>query len=185
MSRIQRLTTGLRAYSQVSYESVPKNKYNAKRSAFNFKPNPSQGLVYNPPASAPSVKKTPKAFLPPHDPRINVLAHTYKVYSQEELQNMPLIVGYGQNKDYSVDAETALKIQKLRSEDPERWTISKLAKEFDVAQKTVNVIAASNGQRRKQIDGQLQQQAATWSEEKVHAREDRRKRVQMWLRNEY
>lgn len=185
MSRLIRFSTGVRAYSQVPYESVPRNRYNAKRSAFNLKPNPTHGLVHNPPASAPSLKKTPRPFLPAKDPRISVLADTYKVYSPEELQDMPLIVGYSQDKDYSVDGETALKIQKLRDEDPSQWTISRLAKEFGISQKTVNVIAGTNIQRRKQLDGENLQQMANWSKDKMQAREDRRKRVQMWLRNEY
>ncbi|KAK6893805.1 U6 snRNA-associated Sm-like protein LSm7 [Candida tropicalis] len=54
----------------IPYEPIPKNKYNQNRSVFNFKPVPTEGLVYNPPAAiVKPYMQTPYVFLPPNDPR--------------------------------------------------------------------------------------------------------------------
>lgn len=185
MSRWTRIVTGARAYSLVPFESVPRNKFNAKTSAFNLKPNPTQGLVHNPAASAPSLKKTPRPFLPASDPRLTALADTFKVYTPEELQDMPLIMGYKAEREYTVDKDTALKIVKLRTEDPDTWTIRKLAQEFGVDRRFVNVVTGSNTKRQEKVDATKNAQVAGWTTGKVKTADDRRKRVQMWLRNEY
>ncbi|GEQ71114.1 hypothetical protein JCM33374_g4795 [Metschnikowia sp. JCM 33374] len=165
------------------HETQPTNKYNAVRSKFNVKPVPTQGLIYNPPASMPSVKETPRAFLPPNDPRLKVLAEKFKVYTPQELSEMPII--YATKKDNSLTPEIVQEIIALRNEDPEKWSIAKLAAKFNVEPKKVNVITGINKDRQSRILAQLVDQQSQWSERRTLAREDRVKRKQMWLRNEF
>lgn len=82
-------------------------------------------------------------------------------------------------------AETAREILKLRTEDPSKWTVSKLAKEFNVSKQSVNVVTMKNEKRGEEVISQLEVLQEKWTNNKLMSRNDRRKRVQMWLRNEY
>lgn len=175
----------VRRYSVKSLplELKPKNKFNAVRSAFNIKPVPSQGLIHNPPAAMPSFKQTPKLFLPANDPRLTILADTYRVYSQEELDEMPVI--HGAKKDYDLTPEIINEVVKLRQDDPETWTIAKLAARFNVDARKINVISGDSAVKTAKLRQQLEIEKSTWSAEKTLARSDRVKRKQLWLRNEF
>lgn len=175
----------VRRYSirHLPVETQPKNKFNASRSAFNFKPNPSQGLIYNPPAATPSLKDTPKVFLPKNDPRLKVMADKFKVYSQEELDEMPVI--YGAKKDYTLTPDIIEQIIKMRTDDPQTWTIAKLAAKFNVDPKKVNVITGFSLQKQQVMLQELTKLKNGWSEKRRLARQDRHKRKQQWLRGEY
>lgn len=180
------MRASLRLGQQIPLVTTPKNKYNAARSAFNFKPAKQNGplLVHNPPQLSPHLKQTPKAFLPPNDPRRSLDARNTKSYTREEVDNMPLIHGYG-NATYDITPKLVEEILTLRNQDPSTWTISKLARHFDVDKAKVNVITGSHKERQEVVEQALQHQQNTWHDHKRLAREDRRKRVQMWLRNEY
>lgn len=130
-------------------------------------------------------RNTPKAFLPANDPRLRKLEGKYTTYSPEVLADMPVIYGMAKDKDYSMTAEVAKEILKLRTEDPAKWTISKLAKEFNVSKQSVNVVTLQNKERTAEVIGQVDELKKLWSDKKVMSRVDRKKRVQMWLRNEY
>ena len=139
----------------------------------------------NPPASIPIARNTPKAFLPPNDPRLHKLEGKYKTYSPDVLEDMPVIYGMAKEKDYGMTAETAREILKLRTQDPSKWTISKLAKEFNVSKQSVNVVTMKNKERNEELINELDVLQKLWTNNKLMSRNDRRKRVQMWLRNEY
>lgn len=161
----------IRCYSikSIPFEAKPANKYNAVKSAYNFKPRkPTQGLVYNPPASMVSVSQTPKAFLPHSDPRKNL--GIQKEYSTEEINDMPVI--HGTTKKYDVDEKTALEILNLRSSDPTQWTISKLCKKFNVSPYFVINISKS---------AKPSFPAPAFTKRQT----EQNKRVSMWLRNEF
>lgn len=168
----------------IPYETQPRNRYNQKSSGFNLKPVPTQGLVHNPPASAPLVWNTPKTFLPAHDPRHKLPNLKYRTYSSEELQDMPLIYGISNSRNYDVTPEIVKRIVELRAEDPNRWTIAKLAREFSINQNVVNVVTGVNKERKGKLNTELEEMKKDWSQNKAISREDRKKRVQMWLRNE-
>lgn len=167
------------------FESKPKNKYNAARSAYNFRPVPTQGLIHNPPQAIKSARSTPKAFLPKNDPRLVIFDDKYKTYTKEELDNMPIIYGAGYNKNYTITPEIVQEMNKLRAEDLATWTISKLAKHFNLEKHRVNALTAPTPQRSQQVTEELQKVKESWSPQKLLHRSDRKKRVDMWLRNEF
>lgn len=175
----------LRRYSikHLPVETQPTNKYNAARSAFNLKPVPTNGLIHNPPAAMPSLKDTPKVFLPKSDPRLKFMADRFKVYSPEELAEMPVI--YGAKKDYDLTPEIIEQIVKLRTEDSNKWTIAKLAEKFNIDAKKVNVITGFSLQKQQKMLQELTKLKKGWSQSRKMAREDRTKRKQMWLRGEF
>lgn len=181
------IRSAVRKYSLKSlpHELQPKNKYNAQRSAFNLKPVRSEGLIYNPPASAATYKETPKLFLPKNDPRHKILEGKWKVYTQEELDNMPLIYGIKKEKDYSLTPDVVQEILKLRQENPNEWTIPKLARKFNIDKTKVNVISGISKERQAKVLEELEAVKLTWSGKRKLARQDREKRTQQWLRGEY
>lgn len=185
--------TSIRKYStqvkNIPYQSKPINKYNADRSIFNFKPakiTESQ-LIHNPSQSSPYLKQTPKAFLPENDPRrkYNLGTKNQKTFTQQELDDMPIIYAESKDKVYDVTPDIVLKINELRKEDPVKWTISKLAKEFNIEQRKINYFTYNNKVKQDEDKSNLEIQKQSWNERKVNARIDRLKRAQMWLRNEY
>lgn len=179
------LKGGKYSLKALPFQPVAKNKFNDKRSTFNFKALPSKGLVYNPPAAiiSPAIK-TPKAFLPKNDPRLK-LEGKFKTYTSEELEDYPIIYGYSKEKSYNITPQMVKQIVELRNQNPAEWTISKLAKKFGIDQMKVNVITGLNKQRVEQIGEELDAFKKTWPTSKLNSREDRKKRVSMWLRNEY
>lgn len=181
------LRSATRRYSLKSlpFESQPRNKFNAQRSAFNLKPVKKDGLIYNPPASAPSYKETPQLFLPKNDPRLKYLEGKWKVYSEEELADMPLIYGVQKLKDHLLTPEVVGEILKLRQQDANQWTISKLAQKFNLDKTKVNVITGISKDRQKKVLSELESVKEAWSSKRKLARQDREKRVQQWLRGEF
>lgn len=175
----------IRRYSvkNIASETQPKNKYNAARSAFNLKPVPTQGLIHNPPASMPSVRDTPKAFLPANDPRLKFMADRYKTYTPEEIADMPLI--WGAKKDYTLTPEVISEIVSLREQDPHKWSIAKLAAKFNVETNKVNVITGFSKTKQQMLLQELETVKKSWSNKTKIARDDRQRRKQMWLRNEF
>lgn len=169
----------------VPHETQPRSKYNVRSSAFNIKPVPTQGLVFNPPASMPSANNTPRAFLPPGDPRVERLREFQKSYTPEEVANMPLIYGIKAEKEYNVTPDVVAEVRRLREEDPAQWTVNKLARKFGISRMVANVITQESRTRQSQIKEELAELKKSWPLAKSQARIDRRKRVQMWLRNEF
>lgn len=163
----------LRNYSKIPIETKPKNKYNSKKSAFNFKPVYTPGLVFNPAASIPSARQTPKAFLPPLDPRVNNMNGFYKSYTDEDLQNMPIIYG-ASKRNYDVSLDVAKEILQLRVNDPQQWTVSKLSKKYSVDPNFIMTIT-------KDMKPKNQSPPSPLTSHQVN----QKKRVEMWLRNEY
>ncbi|EGW32167.1 mitochondrial ribosomal protein MRPL20p [Spathaspora passalidarum NRRL Y-27907] len=169
------IRTSIRRISNKSipYEPVPKNKYNAQRSQFNFKPQKTSGLVHNPPAAIiKPYMQTPNIFLPANDPRRHFNTAPSQNFTQQDLEYMPVLKEYkpqGQ-RDYSITAETIDAIKKLKESDPENWTLSKLSKEFNIeARKLVHFLRPD---KKEKI-----------SEHKILSERARRK--ELWLRNEY
>lgn len=163
----------LRQYSikSLPFEAKPANKYNPVKSAWNFRPKtPTNGLIYTPPASIPSVHQTPHAFLPDSDPRKKL--GIQKSYTKDQIEDMPII--YGHSKSYEVDGATALEIQNLRSSNPQEWTVSKLVKKYNVNPHFIINLTKDIKPKVKGVSPKLNTRQL-----------DQKKRVQMWLRNEY
>ncbi|WPK25679.1 hypothetical protein PUMCH_003004 [Australozyma saopauloensis] len=177
--------SAVRNYSikNLPYESRPTNLYNPVRSAFNIKPKTTQGLIYNPPASAPSLKDTPRAFIPQNDPRLTVLADKFKTYTAEELADMPII--YAHKKEYNLTPEIVQEIITLRQEDPEKWSVSKLAQKFNIEPSKVNILTGCSVAKQQKVLAELETVKKAWNETTRRARKDRVRRKQMWLRGEF
>ncbi|KAK6881486.1 U6 snRNA-associated Sm-like protein LSm7 [Candida tropicalis] len=141
----------------IPYEPIPKNKYNQNRSVFNFKPVPTEGLVYNPPAAiVKPYMQTPYIFLPPNDPRREFAKQN--CIDPSIVKEMPVIREFkaAHQREYNVTAETITKIKQLIKEDPERWTSKAISKEFNI--ELVKLHYFLRGELEKKLKPQPKQQ---------------------------
>lgn len=105
--------------------------------------------------------------------------------SREDVEECPLIYNASQ-REYDLTPEIVSEIVELRTQDPATWTVGKLAKKFGIEQHKVNVLTATVSKERKtQLEGELNDIKTKWSRNKLKGRNDRSKRKQMWLRNEF
>ena len=143
-------------------------------------------IVFNPPSSAPSVHHTPAAFLPPNDPRRQLLAqsHSYaNPYNQPD-RRLPPPVRKPCEKKYHLGEKEIEEIRKLRTEDPFKWTRKTLAEKYDCSQFFVGLICQASKERLEQQRQELENIKSKWGQRRRHAREDRTRRRELWGKDE-
>lgn len=152
--------------------------FHPTRSANKTKIQLPQGVVHNPPASAPTPHQTPSAFLPKNDPRRSA------VWNQQahNIETMPPLADVKEKKYHLSEADIA-EIQRLRLEDPEKWTRKTLAEKFGCSPFFVSMVSKPDAERRTLMDGKLEEIKASWTEHRAGARRDRARRRDLWLRD--
>jgi hypothetical protein len=137
-------------------------------------------IVFNPPASAPSVYHTPTKFMPPSDRR-RVLFGTTTSIDPCGPQPPPVRPPY--QKKYHLREADLEEMRKLRKEDPYTWTRSKLAKKFDCSTLFVGLVCQADTKFRA-LHQQVQDIVKShWGTKRRIAREDRVRRRELWGRD--
>ncbi|KAI1439094.1 hypothetical protein GGR50DRAFT_104 [Xylaria sp. CBS 124048] len=165
-------------------------------------------IVYNPPASAPSVYHTPLKFLPKTDPRrrasLGRLVHIASSSSarsglghasssasasaeQQQQSNQPqlppVMRGYDPNfQKYTVSEEQVEEIRRLRAEDPVKWSVLALADKFNCRPVFIMKVCRASPEHREREKERLEAIEARWGPAKVRARSERKKRMELLLR---
>lgn len=186
--------------SRASPLSFHRNQSTARRTTkrLRVKPDPTftssiapekfnDDIVFNPPSSAPSVYETPAVFLPPSDPRRQLLAQSHRhvnPYNGLEERPLPPPVRITQAKKYHLVPEEIEEIRRLRTEDPFTWTRKKLAEKFDCSEFFVGMVCEASKERKEQQKQILENVKEKWGRRKRYAREDRAKRRELWARDE-
>lgn len=152
-------------------------KYNPVRSAYKQKILLPEGLVYNPSPAAPSAWETPAAFLPKSDTRT-----VRKDEQPFNLSNMPILNAQAQYTSHLTEAD-AVEIQRLRNEEPEKWTRKALATKFGVSEHVIGILSKSSTARSQEMDSRLQTIKEIWNDKRARARDHRRRRKAFWLRD--
>ncbi|VEU24406.1 DEKNAAC105645 [Brettanomyces naardenensis] len=158
------------------------NRYNAKSSAFNLKPNMPDGLFYQPSPSPLDPEITPKAFLPQSDPR--KVSDSY--YPEEEqlikknVQYMPIIYKARTAKKYGLTKEQVGELQSMR----ERGATRKQMKEkFQVSDFFISIATERNPDTIAKEKKVLKKQVKRWSAKTRDARKLKEKKKLMWERD--
>lgn len=144
-------------------------------------------IIFNPPSSAPSVYQTPAAFLPPGDPRRQLLAESLShanPYEDSNQQLPPPVRRLPQEKKYHLREEEIAEIRRLRTTDPYLWTRKKLAEKFDCSQFFVGIVVQASKEKKEKERQILEKVKEKWGRRRRYAREDRRKRRELWERDE-
>lgn len=161
-------------------------KYHPTRSANNSNIQLPAGVVHNPPSAAPSPFQTPAAFLPANDPRRQVVWNQAQKDLQEgriNIENMPALSSETHKKEYHLTAEDVAKIQKLRLEDPEKWTRKALAAEFKCSPFFISMVSKPDAGRMEEMNKRLETIKGEWTQHRKDSRRDRSRRREFWLKD--
>lgn len=144
-------------------------------------------VVFNPPSAPPSVYQTPLAFLPPTDPRRQLLATSLghaSPYEDPSRKLPPPVRQLPQKKKYHLREEEIAEIRRLRTTDPNVWTRTKLAQKFDCSQFFVGMVVQASKEKKEKERQILENVKEKWGRRRRYAREDRKKRRELWERDE-
>ncbi|MCJ1423943.1 hypothetical protein MMC29_001828 [Sticta canariensis] len=144
-------------------------------------------VVFNPPSAAPSVYQTPLAFLPPTDPRRQLLATSLShasPYEDPSRKLPPPVRQLPQKKKYHLREEEIAEIRRLRTTDPNVWTRKKLAEKYDCSQFFVGMVVQASKEKKEKERQILENVKEKWGRRRRYAREDRKKRRELWERDE-
>lgn len=160
-------------------------KYHPTRSANNSDIQLPAGVVHNPPSSAPSPFQTPSAFLPANDPRRQIVWNQAQKDVQEgrrDIANMPAL-SVEKEKQYHLTAEDIAEIQKLRLEDPSKWTRKALAAKFQCSPFFISMVSKPDAGRLQEMNSVLETIKSEWTEHRKESRRDRARRREYWLKD--
>ncbi|KAL8823402.1 MAG: hypothetical protein Q9191_005887 [Dirinaria sp. TL-2023a] len=142
-------------------------------------------IVFNPPASAPSPYQTPAAFLPPNDPRRELLSQSHQHANpyNDPARDLPPAIRQPAEKAYHLREQDIEEIRRLRTQDPNKWTQNKLAKQFECAPFFIGMVCRAPKERVERQKAALEQVKEKWGRKRREAREDRQKRRELWGRD--
>lgn len=72
----------------------------------------------------------------------------------------------------------------MRTTDPYLWTRKKLAEKFDCSQFFVGIVVQASKEKKEKEKQILENVKEKWGRRRRYAREDRRKRRELWERDE-
>lgn len=146
-------------------------------------------IIYNPPSSEASPLHTPFLFLPPNDARrvaLTKLRHTpgspLEPLSSSKLP--PQMKYNRRSPNYNLTAADIKEMKQLRQEDPETWTVNKLAEKFGCSVIFVKMAAPAPENHLENVKRKLERRESRWGAIRTNAREERKRRTEMLYRGE-
>lgn len=172
------------------------SSYRRSKQRLNIRPNssflPSENMprqdhiIFNPPASAPSVYHTPVKFLPKEDKRKPLLEATasHLIGPKPALPpSMQKRVPNNHLTDKEID-----EIKALRMKQPDVWTNGKLARKFGCSNSFISICLSycevDDTARKTEMDSKLEAVKVKWGPRRRRAREDRAKRLELAFRGD-
>ncbi|RDL37593.1 Uncharacterized protein BP5553_05026 [Venustampulla echinocandica] len=144
-------------------------------------------IIFNPPAAAPSVLNTPLKFLPKEDKRAQRLAATQAKLTPKPSRLPPPVKPPQRVPHHHLSDTDIAEIQRLRREEPDKWTSLKLGKKFNCSSMFITICLSQAGADhgwRDQKKTRLEDIKERWGPRRRMAHEDKLKRMQMALRDE-
>ncbi|KAI1372037.1 mitochondrial ribosomal protein subunit L20-domain-containing protein [Hypoxylon crocopeplum] len=145
----------------------------------------SSQIIFNPPSSTASVYHTPFKFLPRSDPRrqanLTQLIRSSSSSSSGSNQLPPELKSPPQK--YNVTREQVDEMRGLRAEDPQKWSVLRLAEKYGCAPIFVMACCRAPAEHRSRERARLDAVKARWGPIRTAAREDRRKRRDLLLKD--
>ncbi|KAI1402258.1 mitochondrial ribosomal protein subunit L20-domain-containing protein [Hypoxylon fuscum] len=146
-------------------------------------------VVYNPPSSVASVYHTPFKFLPRSDPRrqanLSQLLRTSADLSTSTATSTTQLPPELKtpDKQYNVTREQVDEMRALRAADPAQWSVLRLAQRFACAPYFVMMCCKAPADHRDQARARLDAVKARWGPIRTNAREERKKRKALLLKD--
>ncbi|KAI1091904.1 mitochondrial ribosomal protein subunit L20-domain-containing protein [Rostrohypoxylon terebratum] len=142
---------------------------------------PGTHVIFNPPSSKPSVYHTPFKFLPRSDPRRRagltqqLLRSSPAASAAADTSDLPPPLPEPEKK-YNVTKEQVAEMRALRAQDPERWSVLKLAERYDCQPLFVMMCCRASAEHKDRERARLEAVKARWGPIRTAAREERKKR---------
>ncbi|KAI6092169.1 mitochondrial ribosomal protein subunit L20-domain-containing protein [Hypoxylon rubiginosum] len=142
-------------------------------------------VIYNPPSSSASVYHTPFKFLPRSDPRrqanLTQLLRTSSDHPPSSGQLPPELEA--PTPKYNVTREQVDEMRRLRADDPEAWSVHRLAERFGCTPYFVMMCCRADRDHRDRERARLDAVKARWGPIRAAAREERKKRKALLLKD--
>ncbi|SCW02206.1 LAFE_0F01310g1_1 [Lachancea fermentati] len=164
------------------------NLYNPKSSASNYRgvlrAKIDPGTYYYPSQSSSTgsinSETFPSAFLPKDDPRKQILTDL-RANDKVQSQLAPELHNKGE-KTYHLEPKDITEIIALRKQDPEKYTRKVLAKKYGVSPLFISLVSSASEERKNEMSRRLNEIQQRWHAKRKVAREDRKKRKELWYR---
>ncbi|OTB09169.1 hypothetical protein M426DRAFT_316464 [Hypoxylon sp. CI-4A] len=147
-------------------------------------------VIYNPPSSSSSVYHTPFKFLPRSDPRrqanLSQLLRSSSTSSTSSSLSISTTLPPSLKthpKRQNVTQDQVAEMRHLRASDPGRWSVLKLAERYACTPYFVMMCCRSPAEHRERERARLDAVKAGWGPIRGAAREERRKRKDLLLRD--
>ncbi|AET39120.1 mitochondrial 54S ribosomal protein mL58 Ecym_4038 [Eremothecium cymbalariae DBVPG len=139
-----------------------------------FTPAPSSSTGSN------NSETIPKSFLPKNDIR-RQFVDRLRSKDASISKNAPPLQVKGE-KSYHLSPQEIREIIRLRNEDPDKYTRKVLAKKFNVSPLFISIVSDAPAERKAEMDKRLASIKLKWHPGRKVAREDRKKRKELWYR---
>lgn len=146
------------------------------------------GLYFNQAPSSPTgsinSETIPSSFLPSTDPRKELIQ---SIASRDVLarSNAPPVFPSRsslQGKSYHLNTDQIEEIRKLRLEDPAKNTRKSLASKYNVSPLFISMVSEPPKEWKQEMDSRLSAIKSTWHARRTAAREDKKRRKELWYR---
>lgn len=180
------------------------------RRSLNIAPHPSflvsdsrlqqDHIIFNPPASAPSVYHTPFKFLPKTDPRRR--ANLAKIFESHfspstssggaettNTADLPVVRGLHKpnpafNARGPITKSEVEELRRLRKEDPHKWNVRALSEKYAIPHIFVSMCCQAPKEKLEFERQKMELIRQRWGPIRAKAKEDRHRRTQMLYRGE-
>jgi hypothetical protein len=158
----------------------------------------SDHIIFNPPASAPSVYHTPFKFLPKNDPRRRAnlakifeshFAPTTRDAAAAETTGLPTLPSNHKHNP-AFDARGPItkaeveEMRQLREEDPHKWNVAALSEKYAIPHIFVMMCCQAPKEKLEFERKKMELIRQRWGPIRAKAKEDRHRRTQMLYRGE-
>ncbi|SCU77582.1 LADA_0A01178g1_1 [Lachancea dasiensis] len=181
-------TKAVRSGQKIQHLKAPANLYNSKSSASNYRgllrAKVEPGFYHHPAQSSATgsinSETLPRAFLPRDDPRRQFVQ---KIRPSEHHQaSWAPALHQKKDKSYHLKPEQVAEIQRLRTENPDKYTRKVLAQKFDVSPLFISLVSSASKTRVEDMSQRLETIKKDWHPKRAIARQDREKRKELWYR---
>lgn len=172
----------IRYNSSIAKLATTPNKFNAKSSGFNLKPDLPNGLFFHPAPAGLNPEITPKAFLPESDAR----AKSDLYYPEQDtlisknVSYMPIISKTATPKHYNLDSQVVGELQAMRDAGATR---KQMKEKFNVTDNFISLTTRPNEKTLQRQSKLLKKAAKNWSAKTLKARKARETRKLEWERD--
>ncbi|KAL1874852.1 hypothetical protein Daus18300_003393 [Diaporthe australafricana] len=151
-------------------------------------------IIFNPPASAPSVYHTPFKFLPKTDPRrranlAKIFESHFATSSDASITDLPKLrpshkYGPGVAARGPVTKDEVEEMRRLRQEDPHKWNVAALSEKYQIPHIFVSMCCQAPKEKLEFERKKMELIRQRWGPMRAKAKEEKHRRTEMLYRGE-